>query len=297
MTLFKKKSLDEQVKKEKKKKQREPQYCNSLLNTRVLNYREYYMSGREKTLFSTLVFAAGAVVGYIMYGGIGSDMNGKPTTITHFLNVIICAVVGIIAVKSFLPIIEDSLKVKRRNIIRRQFMDMLDSLAASVGSGSNAVKAFEAAQNDLMMQYGTDSIIVSELSIILEGQRNFIDIDALLTDFGQRSGIKEVESFAQVFALSYRKGGDFGKIIRDSYDILYNKISIEMEIETKVAATKNEFNIMLAMPLLLVGMMKMSGGDFAHNFGTPVGVLGITAGLVLVAIAFIVGRKITDIDG
>ncbi|MBR1382496.1 MAG: type II secretion system F family protein [Ruminococcus sp.] len=297
MAIFgKKKKSDNDETEKKKKKVREPKYLNSLLNTKVLNYREYYMSKREKFLYSLVAFAVGAAIAFLMYGGIGSDENGNATAITHIVNIIICTVVGYIAVKLFIPIREKQLQSKRRNLIRRQFMDLLDSLAASVASGNNAVKAFEASQNDLYMQYGADSIIVNELNIILEGQRNFIDIDALLADFGKRSGIKEIESFAQVFALSYRKGGDFGKIIRDSYDILYSKINIEMEIETKIAATKNELNIMLVMPFLMIGIMKMSGGTFAKNFTTPAGILGITAGLAIVVVSYLLGRKITDIE-
>lgn len=293
MGIFSKKKAD---KPKKPKKQRGPQWCNSLINTKVINYQEYYMSIKEKTLYILLAFAAGAVVGYLFYGGIGSDENGDPGKITYLLNVIICTAAGFAAVKLFIPARRNQLMKKRKNLLRRQFMDLLDSLAASVASGSNAVKAFEAAKKDLKMQYGEQSIIVKELEIILEGQRNFIEIDQLLSDFGKRSGIREIESFAQVFALSYRRGGDFGKIIRDSYEILYSKINIEMEIETKISATKNEMNIMLVMPILLVVMMKSSGEDMAYSFQTPTGVLGITAGLVVVIVSYFLGKKITDIE-
>lgn len=285
-----------QKKKKKPKKERESQYMTSLINTQVTNYKVYYMSGREKTLYTLLAFAVGAAVAYLFYGGLGSRPDGSPTTLTYILDIVFCVGIGLLAVKLFLPIRCEQLNVKRRNTIRRQFMDLLDSLASSVASGNNAVKAFEAALTDLTMQYGDDAVIVDELNVILKGQENFIDLDALLTDFGRRSGIKEIESFAQVFALSYRRGGDFGKIIRDSYEILYSKINIEMEIETKIAATKNELNIMLGMPLLLVGMMKMSGGDFTKSFSTLTGFLGITAGLVIVIISYFIGRKITNIE-
>lgn len=293
----KKRSDDEKPKKVKKpKKQREPEYLTSLLNTQALNYRVYYMSVKEKLVYSLLAFVVGAAVAYLMYGGLASNENGSPTVITHILNVVICGGIGLLAVKLFLPIRCEQLSVKRKNALRRQFMDLLDSLAASVASGNNAVKAFEAALNDLTMQYGDDSHIADELSLILKGQENFIDIDALLTDFGKRSGIREIESFAQVFALSYRRGGDFGKVIRDSYEILYSKLNIEMEIATKTAATRNELNIMMCAPVLLMGMVKASGGDFAENFRSIVGVAAITIGLVVVGLAYYIGRKITDIE-
>lgn len=278
------------------RKKRGPEYCDSLLNTKVKNYREYYMNGKEKLLYTIIAFILGAGVSYVMYGGIGSDIDGNPGKITPILNVIICIVGGLFAIRFFMPVREDQLNVKRKNLIRRQFMDFLDSLSTSISSGSNALKAFEISKDDLSKQYGDKAEIVNEVKLILEGQKNFIEIDDMLMDFGKRSGIKEIESFAQVFAISYRKGGNFGKIIRDSYEILYNKIYIEMEIETKVAATKNELNIMLVMPVLLVGIMKMSGGDFAHNLGTASGVFGTTVGLAIILGSYLLGRKITDIE-
>lgn len=277
------------------KKPAEPQYVNSLLNTPVLNYKVYRMKKRELLLYTIAAFAAGAALALLMYSGIGKDESGSPTVLTYFLDAVIACAVGCVTVRLFIPVMCEILRDRRLNVLRRQFMDLLDALAASVASGNNAVKSFEAAKTDLMLQYGEDSYIVDELNLMIKGQQNFIDIDKMLTDFGSRSGIREVESFAQVFAISYRKGGDFGKVIRDSYDILYNKLSIEMEIQTKIAATKNELNIMLVMPFVMVGFMKYSSPDFAANFATPSGVLGITAGLVLTAGAYLVGRKITDI--
>ncbi len=291
--------MAEKKKKEKapkKLKQRGPQYCESLLKTPVLNYDEYYFSVQEKLFYIIGAFIVGAAIAYLMYGNIGCDANGVPTMLTYCLDVIICGGAGIFAVKAFLPAREKQLMIKRKRIVRQQFIDMLDSLAASIASGNNAAKAFEAARYDLIMQYGDNSYIVNEVTLLLQGQDNFINPDEMLSDFGRRSGIPEILNFAQVFSVSYRKGGDFGRIIRDTYNILYNKINIEHEIETKIAATKNEFSIMLVMPVVIMGMLKMSGGDFAKSFGTALGAAGVTAGLVCVIAAIFIAKRITDIE-
>lgn len=290
------KKRSNKVKKEKKKtSKRGPQYCESLLKTRTLNYNEYYLSAKEKLIYSLGAFIAGAAVALIMYGGIGCDENGVPTITTYILDIIICCLAGIIAVKLFIPVIQEKLKTNRQKVIRQQFMDMLDSLSGSIASGNNAAKAFETSRYDLTMQYGEESYIVQEVTLLLQGQQNYVNLDALLADFGKRSGIAEIENFAQVFSVSYRKGGDFGRVIRDTYDILYNKIAIEQEIQTKIAATKNEFNIILVMPIVIMLMMKMSGGDFASNFGTASGIAGVTVGIILIAAAIYIARKITNI--
>lgn len=280
----------------KKARKKGPKYCESLLKTQVLNYDEYYFSAREKMFYTLAAFVLSAAVAYLMYGNIGCDSSGTPTTITYFLNILICGGVGVFGVKMFLPIRERQLKINRQRVVRQQFMDMLDSLSGSIAAGNNASKAFETARHDLIMQYGDNAYIVDEVTLLLKGQDNFVAIDQMLSDFGRRSGIPEIVNFAQVFAVSYRKGGDFGRVIRDTYDILYNKINIEHEIETKIAATKNEFNIMLVMPIVIMGMLKMSGGDFAKSFGTVSGIGGVTAGLACVIAAVFIARKITDIE-
>lgn len=280
----------------KKKKIKEPEYINSVINSQVLNYRVYYMSVAEKLMYFLLAFVVGAAVAYLFYGGIGSDELGNPTAVTYITNVIIMGGVGMFCGLKFLPIRCEQLKKKRKNMLRRQFMDLLDSLAASIASGNNAINAFIGAKNDLSLQYDESSMIVQELSLLIAGMQSGAEIEEMLIDFGKRSEIEEISNFARVFKLSYRKGGDFGRIIRDSYDMMYNKVQIEMEIETKVASTKNELNIMTLMPILLVGMIKMTGGDFATNFNTPSGIAATTAGIIMVIVAYKIGQAITDIE-
>ena len=85
-------------------------------------------------------------------------------------------------------------------------------------------------------------------------------------------------------------------VVRNSNEILSTKIQIEEEIETKVASTKNEQNIMLIMPIILVGMIKLSGGDFANNFTTVKGIITTTISIGIFVVAYFVGRKILNIE-
>lgn len=282
--------------KKKEKKVREPKYMTSAMNTQVLNYKEYYLSGKEKTTFFLVTFLIGAAAAYLFYGGLCSDADGNPTTKTYLIDAILMGSLGIICGFKILPVMSRSLQHKRELKLRRQFMDLLDSLATSVGSGNNAINAFIAAKTDLLIQYDEKAMIVQELELIIAGVQNGIGISEMMLDLGKRSGITEISSFAQVFNLSYGKGGDLGKIIRDSYDILYSKNEIELEIETKVTSTKNELNMMSAMPVLIVGMIKFTGGDFANNFHTPTGIIATTVGIAMFLIAYKIGTVVTHIE-
>ena len=91
-------------KKNKEKKVLEPQYYTSRINTSTYNYKVYYMSVPEKIINVLIAFVIGACIGYLFYGGIGKDEYGQATTVTYCLNVIIPVIVGVIAVKLYIPV-------------------------------------------------------------------------------------------------------------------------------------------------------------------------------------------------
>lgn len=72
-------------------------------------------------------------------------------------------------------------------------------------------------------------------------------------------------------------------------------MEIESEIETMVAANQMEQKIMMIMPIMIVGMLKMLGEDFAENFVTPTGLVATTIGVIAFVTAYFVGKKILDI--
>ena len=53
--------------------------------------------------------------------------------------------------------------------------------------------------------------------------------------------------------------------------------------------------MMLFMPVLLVGMIKLSSKDFGAYFATPVGVICTTIAVIMFGVAYYVGKKILDI--
>lgn len=279
----------------KKEKNVEPQYYLSKINTQVLNYKVYNFSIKEKILYTLLAFIAGAAVGYLFYGGIGVDEFGNPTTTTYVLNVSISCIAGLVAAKFFLPIRQKQLIEKRRKEVLAQFRDMLSGLTTALGTGSNVIDSFISVRSDLLVQYDEDAYILKEMNTIISGVENNISIEEMIYDFGVRSGIDDIKDFADVFKITYRKGGNFKDIIRNTYEILGDKIEINQEIETTVASNKLEQKIMVAMPILLVGVIKMLSPDFAANFVTPSGIIATTVAIVIFVASYFVAKKMLDI--
>ena len=279
----------------REKKEKEPQYYTSLTNIQVLNYKVYYMGKTEKIICFIAAIIVGAMLGYLFFGGIGKDGFGKPTMVTHVLNLGISTGVGMFTGCKFIPIRIQQILKKRNKMLRQQFRDMLECLTTSLGAGKNVTDAFMAVQVDLEVQYDADAFILQELAVIVSGLRNNQAIEDLLYDFGKRSGVKEILMFANIFKISYRKGGNIKDIICNTNEIMKGKMEIAEEIETVITSGKSELNTMMAMPILLIGMIKMMSPDFAENFTSLTGIFSTVIALGMFVAAFYIGRAVMEI--
>lgn len=286
MALFKKK---------KETQPPEPQWFTSVTNLPTYNYKVYYMSKLEKILYFLLAFVIGAVVGYLFYGGLGRDEFGQRTTLSWILDISIPTIVGLVAGRIFVPTRTKQIRDKNARNLNSQFRDFLEAFNTSIGAGKNVVDSFHAVYDDMRIQYEEDAFIVKELEVILSGMANNFAVEDLMEDLGNRSGNDDIVSFANVFRISYRKGGNLKDTINTTHSILSDKMEIKEEIETMVSASKMEQTVMIFMPVGLIGIMKSMSPDFAANFATPAGIASTTIAIGLFIVSYFVGRKILNI--
>ena len=278
----------------KKKTEEVPQYVASPLNNDMVNYQQYYMSAKEKILYFLLVFAIGGLVGLVFYGGLFKS-DGERTLATLISNVVVFCLVGGIAAKVFVPAIRASLKEKRDKALRKQFMNMLESLVASLSAGNTMADAMRNARNDLLNQYTEKDYIIIELTEILNGVNNGLTMEEMLVSFGERSANEDIQNFSNVVGNCYRMGGNFKDVVRKTRDIISDKVAIESEIETKLASNKLQLNAMSVMPIALVGLLKLSSASFAENLSSFLGVVVTTVAIALFVGAYFWGQKIIDV--
>ncbi len=273
-----------------------PEYSQSeVTNIQTMNYTVYHLKTWEKIVYFLIAFVVGAFVGYLFYGNLGKDEYGQATTITYILNIVIPMAVGVLAGKMFLPIRQKQIIEKRRKNLRDQFRDMLEGLVTSLGAGNNVPDSFAAVYEDLKIQYESDAYIVKELEIILEGIRHNVPVEDIIMDFGNRSGINDIKTFANVFNISYRKGGNIKDVIRNTHSIISEKIEIAEDIETTVTSGKLDQKIMLVMPIALISIIKFMSPEFAANFATPAGIVATTIAVVCFVGAYFLGKTMLDI--
>lgn len=278
----------------KKEKTTIREYINSPLNNPMLNYKVYVMGAIEKISIMLLAFLAGGAVGLIFYGNLFMS-DGLPTTATYISNIVVFAIVGVLATKLVFPVYAKSRAEKRNSILKQQFRGMLEALSSSFSTGSNVQNAFAAAMEDLKLQYSEKDYIIIEMEEIINGTKQNIGIEVMLKNFAERSGNEDIMSFADVFEICYRKGGDMNFVIQRTHSVISDKMAVADEIETKLTSNKMQHNVMSLMPIALVAMLRMTNESFATNFATPIGVMANTVAIAIFVGAYIYGNKIVEI--
>ena len=211
-----------------------------------------------------------------------------------FDSVLFGAICGIIVALKVPKFYGEYKRKKRLKELRSEFKDLLESLSASYSAGRNTTDAFRDALTDMTSIYGEHSDIVKEVQIICAGVTNNINVENLLLDFANRCGIDDVMSFANVFDACNRQGGDLKRIVNETRDVINDKIEVEMEIETMIAGNKNELNIMMVMPVVIVIMLRMLGEGTvnANNF---VNIIVKIVCIGIFVLSYVIGKKIVDI--
>jgi len=241
------------------------------------DYNIYKMSLKEKIIGFLIAFAGGFLGFQIIFGILIASL-------------ILGTVTGFLAYSLY----GKFLFKKRQNLILIQFRDLLDALNNSFASGKNTQKAFEDSFNDMQTSSGEESIICKELKIILSGLQSNFTIEDLLKDMAIRCGLEDMQSFADTFAICNRIGGNLKAMVSEGRSIINDKIEIEMEIQTTLAANKNELNIMSVLPFIIILMMNMMGQDSITE-NSILNVAVKCAALIIFIVSYIIGRKITDI--
>lgn len=278
------------------KKNVEPYYMNSPLNNPMINYKVYQIDKIENIFFRIVFFVLGGFVGLIFFSGL-FKIDGYATIKTYISDIVVFIGFGLFAMKFLMNMYVKRATEKQQNKLKNQFRDMLESLTSSLSSGSNVNMAFVAVLNDLSMQYTEKDFIIIEMREIINGLGQNIPIEAMLRNFGNRSGNEDIESFADIFEVCYRNGGDMRLVINRTHSLITEKIAVSDEIETKLTSNKMQHNIMSIMPIAVVALLKLTNQSFATNFTTPIGVIVNIIAIGVFVGAYKYGQKIVDIKG
>lgn len=186
---------------------------------------------------------------------------------------------------------------KRLQKLRLQFFDMLEAMSVAMRAGNPMLKALQSARADLVMIYSESSDIIAELDIIIRKFNNAIPLSEAFSDFARRSGLEDVASFASIYATIEGRSSQADEIVRETQQIIADKMEIEMEIDAMMTSAKSEVNIMLFMPLVILGVIGYAGAGFMDAiYTTTLGRIVATGGLIVFLISFVMARKFSNVE-
>lgn len=248
--------------------------------TTVIDYEDFKIGILEKILAFVIGALVGFLVAYLFY------------KITFFA-LLFGALTG--TVNIFLA--EKNAKKKRMIRLRMQFYDLLEALSVAMRAGNPPFVALKSAREDLSLIYHNGSDIMIELDHIIRGFENSIPLSVLFRDFADRSGLEDVTSFASVYETIEGKSGRVDEIVKETQQIISDKMEIEMEIDTLMTAAKSEVKIMLFMPLVVLALVSFTGAGFMDTLYTTVpGRIVSTVGLAVFIFCFYLARKFSEVE-
>lgn len=244
-----------------------------------MDYRKYDMSFQEKMLHSVEYIGIFLLLGKVFYDSFYA------------------AFAGILFLPFLLRRKARMLAGKRREALSLEFKDFILAFSASLKAGYSAENALVAAGKDLFSMYGAETMMVAECRKMEKNLKNNQLSEVLLTEFGERSGQEEIRDFASIFVIAKRSGGAMSTIIKNTADIISEKIEVKREIQLLYAAKRMEQNIMNIVPAAIIGYVRVTTPDYFNTlYHNPFGILIMSVCLAVYVSAYMLSRKIMDIE-
>ena len=135
-------------------------------------------------------------------------------------------------------------------------------MASFLSAGYSIENAVAASGRELTLLYGADGLMAGEFEEMARGLRLNRTVESVFLDLGWRSGLEDVNNFAQVFAAAKRSGGDLVEIISHTAGVIRDKVQVEEEIHTMTASKAFEQKIMSLVPVLIVLYIDLTSPGF-----------------------------------
>lgn len=248
--------------------------------SKLTDYDVYIMSQNEKMIYIAMASVALFVVGFIFYRN-------------FILSGLLCPLALL-----YPKIRTKEIIAKRKNELCLQFKDMLYALSSSLSAGKSVESSLKEVLKDLSIQYpDPDTYIIKEVEYLVRRTEMNETIEVALADFAARAHLEDVENFVDVFQTCKRTGGNIVEIIKNTSNIINDKIEIKQEIGTLLAARKFEQKVLNIMPIGLILLLSVTAGDYMHPvFNTIAGRIAMTLAIILLAGSYFVSGKIMNIE-
>ena len=214
-----------------------------------------------------------------------------------FYDSIIVLCIGIPIAILFPFFSKDDFIKKRKDKLLIEFKDFLRILKSFLEASYSVENSFMLSTKELIMLYGKDSLMVKELKSMVSKLKINKPIDEVFRKFAEKTHIEDIIDFSEVFVISKLYGGNIGKIINNTINVINDKIEVKIEIETITASKRFEQKLMNLLPFLIIIYMNISSSSFLRPLYTTIeGRLLMTFALIGYFISIKISKKILEIE-
>jgi tight adherence protein B len=244
-----------------------------------MDYDKYTMPVRHKLIYTVLAAAAIFVIGMIFYHSVIISLILTPLSVMY-PNFKIREII-----------------IQRKSELNLQFKDMLYALSASLSAGRSIESSLKDVLRDLHVIYpDPQTYIITEVELIVKKLEMNETVEAALSDLAKRSHLQDLENFVDVLHTSKRAGGNILEVIKNTSNIISDKIEIRQEIDVILSQRKFEHKILNILPVIMILLLTVSAEDYMKPVFTELpGRIAMTFSLALLAIAYFISRRIMDI--
>jgi tight adherence protein B len=146
--------------------------------------------------------------------------------------------------------------------------------------------------------YGEKDRIVMEVRRMIRGMEDANETDVtVLRDFAERSGLRDIRDFVNVYESSKSTGADMGRAIARATGVIADRIDMDRELKSMMAAKLSEGRIVGLAPVALVLAMRVfAPGYMEPMYSTASGAMAALISLSLSGIAIFMTERINRVD-
>ena len=193
--------------------------------------------------------------------------------------------------------IKKQLIKKRKNILLLEFKDFLRTIQTLLDASYSLENSFLLSVNELSMLHGNSSLFVNELKDMNKKIKMNIPIETVFKNFKERANVEEISDFSEILTIIKKSGGNVNKVIKNTIQVINDKIEISTEINTLTAEKQFEQNVMNILPFLIIIYMNFTSSEFLNPLYTTImGRLLMTFFLIIYVLAIRTSKKILDIE-
>ncbi len=245
----------------------------------IWDYETYYFSRKELILNEVVSLLSVWLIAYCFYDSL-----------------IVCLILS----PASLFFLESKRKEKCRKRVGKlalAFKDGINFLSGGVNAGYSVENAWKESRRQLEGLYGENADITREFAYIERKCDVNVPIGELILDLAERTGIEDIRTFSESFAVAKKSGGSMKSIIAATSDTISEKAEVMAEIETMVAGKRMEQKIMTVVPLGIICFVKLTSPGFLEVlYNNPLGNIIMSICMVAYFAAVKLGERILAIE-